>query len=150
MKGYSIGQAAEKTGLSPHTLRYYEKEGLLPFLQKSASGLRVFSQNDLNWLAMIECLKETGMPIKGIKQYIDWFIEGDNTLPLRLDMFKLQEKKIKEQLMQLQKNLDKIRYKIKLYTEAVRVGSLEKAHQNKEIAEEGKKVLGTLTSPSEL
>ena len=150
MKGYSIGQAAEKTGLSPHTLRYYEKEGLLPFLQKSASGLRVFSQNDLNWLAMIECLKETGMPIKGIKQYIDWFIEGDNTLPQRLDMFKLQEKKIKEQLMQLQKNLDKIRYKIKLYTEAVRVGSLEKAHQNKEIAEEGKKVLGTLTSPSEL
>ncbi len=150
MKGYSIGQAAEKTGLSPHTLRYYEKEGLLPFLQKSASGLRVFSQNDLNWLAMIECLKETGMPIKGIKQYIDWFIEGDNTLPQRLDMFKLQEKKIKEQLMQLQKNLDKIRYKIKLYTEAVRVGSLEKAHQNKEIAEEGKKVLGTLTSPLEL
>ena len=150
MKGYSIGQAAEKTGLSPHTLRYYEKEGLLPFLQKSASGLRVFSQNDLNWLAMIECLKETGMPIKGIKQYIDWFIEGDNTLPQRLDMFKLQEKKIKEQLMQLQKNLDKIRYKIKLYTEAVRVGSLEKAHQNKEIEEEGKKVLGTLTSPSEL
>lgn len=150
MKGYSIGQAAEKTGLSPHTLRYYEKEGLLPFLQKSASGLRVFSQNDLNWLAMIECLKETGMPLKGIKQYIDWFIEGDNTLPQRLDMFKLQEKKIKEQLMQLQKNLDKIRYKIKLYTEAVRVGSLEKAHQNKEIEEEGKKVLGTLTSPSEL
>ena len=150
MKGYSIGQAAEKTGLSPHTLRYYEKEGLLPFLQKSASGLRVFSQNDLNWLAMIECLKETGMPIKGIKQYIDWFIEGDNTLPQRLDMFKLQEKKIKEQLTQLQKNLDKIRYKIKLYTEAVRVGSLEKAHQNKEIEEEGKKVLGTLTSPSEL
>lgn len=150
MKGYSIGQAAEKTGLSPHTLRYYEKEGLLPFLQKSASGLRVFSQNDLNWLAMIECLKETGMPIKGIKQYIDWFIEGDNTLPQRLDMFKLQEKKIKEQLTQLQKNLDKIRYKIKLYTEAVRVGSLEKAHQNKEIAEEGKKVLGTLTSPLEL
>lgn len=150
MKGYSIGQVAEKTGLSPHTLRYYEKEGLLPFLQKSASGLRVFSQNDLNWLAMIECLKETGMPIKGIKQYIDWFIEGDNTLPQRLDMFKLQEKKIKEQLTQLQKNLDKIRYKIKLYTEAVRVGSLEKAHQNKEIEEEGKKVLGTLTSPSEL
>ena len=90
------------------------------------------------------------MSIKGIKQYIDWFIEGDNTLPQRLDMFKLQEKKIKEQLTQLQKNLDKIRYKIKLYTEAVRVGSLEKAHQNKEIAEEGKKVLGTLTSPSEL
>ena len=150
MKGYSIGQAAEKTGLSPHTLRYYEKEGLLPFLQKSASGLRVFSQNDLNWLAMIECLKETGMPIKGIKQYIDWFIEGDNTLPQRLDMFKLQEKKIKEQLMQLQKKLDNIRYKIKIYKEAVLVGSLEKAHQNKEIEEEGKKVLGTLTSPSEL
>ena len=70
MMGYSIGQVAKKTGLTAHTLRYYEKEGLLPFVQKSGSGLRVFSDNDLDWLAMIECLKETGMSLKGIKQYI--------------------------------------------------------------------------------
>lgn len=78
---YSIGQVAAKTGLTVHTLRYYEKEGLLPFVRKSSSGLRMFSDNDLGWLSIIECLKETGMPLKGIKQYIDWFREGDSPCP---------------------------------------------------------------------
>ena len=63
------------TGLTAHTLRYYEKKGCCRS-SKNSSGLRVFSDNDLGWLAMIECLKDTGMPLKGIKQYIDWFIEG--------------------------------------------------------------------------
>ncbi len=123
---YSIGQAAKKSGLTAHTLRYYEKEGLLPFVKKTSSGLRVFSETDLGWLSMIECLKDTGMPLKGIKQYIDWFIEGDATLPQRLEMFKTQKAKIEEQIVQYQKHLEKIKYKIKLYEEAVRLGSWEK------------------------
>lgn len=125
--GYSIGQVAQKTGLTTHTLRYYEKEGLLPFVRKNSSGLRVFSDNDLGWLAMIECLKETGMPLKGIKQYIDWFEEGDSTLPQRLEMFCSQKKKIEGQIALFQKHLAKIEYKINLYQEAVRLGSLDKA-----------------------
>ena len=124
--GYSIGQVARKTGLTTHTLRYYEKEGLLPFVRKNSSGLRVFSDNDLGWLAMIECLKETGMPLKGIKQYIDWFEEGDSTLPQRLEMFCRQKEKIEEQIALFQKHLTKIEYKINLYREAVKLGSLEK------------------------
>lgn len=125
--GYSIGQVAQKTGLTTHTLRYYEKEGLLPFVRKNSSGLRVFSDNDLGWLAMIECLKETGMPLKGIKQYIDWFEEGDSTLPQRLEMFCSQKEKIEGQIALFQKHLAKIEYKINLYQEAVRLGSLDKA-----------------------
>lgn len=125
--GYSIGQVAQKTGLTTHTLRYYEKEGLLPFVRKNSSGLRVFSDNDLGWLAMIECLKETGMPLKGIKQYIDWFEEGDSTLPQRLEMFRSQKEKIEGQIALFQKHLAKIEYKISLYQEAVRLGSLDKA-----------------------
>jgi len=125
--GYSIGQVAQKTGLTTHTLRYYEKEGLLPFVRKNSSGLRVFSDNDLGWLAMIECLKETGMPLKGIKQYIDWFEEGDSTLPQRLEMFCSQKEKIEGQIALFQKHLAKIEYKISLYQEAVQLGSLDKA-----------------------
>lgn len=124
---YLIGQVAKKTGLTTHTLRYYEKEGLLPFVRKSSSGLRMFSDNDLGWLAMIECLKETGMPLKEIKQYIDWYTEGDKTLPQRLEMFKNHKIKIEEQIAQMHKYLDKINYKVKLYEEAVKIGSLEKA-----------------------
>ena len=124
---YSIGQVAAKTGLTVHTLRYYEKEGLLPFVRKSSSGLRMFSDNDLGWLSIIECLKETGMPLKGIKQYIDWSREGDSTLPQRLEMFKQQQLKILTQIEQFQKYLQKIDYKVRLYEEAVKLGSFDKA-----------------------
>ena len=124
---YSIGQVAAKTGLTVHTLRYYEKEGLLPFVRKSSSGLRMFSEDDLAWLAIIECLKETGMPLKGIRQYIEWFREGDATLSQRLEMFKQQQNKVLMQIEQFKKFLQKIDYKVKLYEEAVKQGSFDKA-----------------------
>ena len=123
---YSIGQVAKMMNVTTHTLRYYEKEGLLPFVRKNGSGLRVFTDNDLGWLAMIECLKETGMPLKGIKQYIDWYIEGDATLQQRLEMFKRQKKKVEEQISLYQKHLEKINYKIRMYTDAVKKGSWDK------------------------
>lgn len=116
--------SCQKTGLSVHTLRYYEKEGLLPFVRKNSSGLRVFSDSDLGWLELIECLKATGLHLKGIKQYIDWYIEGDSTLQLRLDMFRQQKIRIEEQMAELQKHMNKINYKIELYTKAVAAGTL--------------------------
>lgn len=133
---YTIGKISQKTGLTTHTLRYYEKEGLLPFVQKNSAGIRVFSENDLGWLSMIECLKATGMPLKGIKQYIDWYQEGDTTLSKRLNMFKNQKIYLKQQIKELQKHLEKIDYKINLYQEAVKQGSLEKAENNKELQKE--------------
>lgn len=142
--GYSIGQVAKKMGLTAHTLRYYEKEGLLPFVKKSSSGLRVFSDNDLGWLTMIECLKETGMPLKGIKQYIDWFIEGDGTLKQRLEMFRTQKQKIEEQIKLFNKHLEKIDYKIRLYEEAVKKGGLDKAEANKRLLQEKERIFGKI------
>ena len=140
--GYLIGQVARKTGLSAYTLRYYEKEGLLPFIRKNGAGLRVFSDEDIGWLSMIECLKETGMSLKEIRQYIDWYQEGDGTLDKRLKMFEEQKRNLETKLDNLQKNMKKIAYKIKLYEEAVRLGSLDKAHQNEKLREEGKKLFG--------
>ncbi len=138
--GYSIGEVAKKTGLTTHTLRYYEKEGLLPFVHKSGSGLRVFSDNDLGWLAMIECLKDTGMPLKGIKQYIDWFSAGDATLPQRLEMFQKHKAKIQEQIKQYKNHLKKIDFKIKLYKKAVELGNLNLAMQDEEIEAQRQKI----------
>lgn len=138
---YSIGQAAKISGLTAHTLRFYEKEGLLPFVQKTGSGLRVFSDNDMGWLEMIECLKGVGMPLKDIKQYIDWFREGDSTLQQRLDMFEQQRERLEAQMAQLQKYMNKINYKIGLYAEAVRLGSLEKAMNNPKLQEMKNKLL---------
>lgn len=120
--GYSIGQVSKKMGLTAHTLRYYEKEGLLPFVKKNGAGLRVFSDNDLGWLELIECLKGTGMTLKGIKQYIDWFQEGDSTLKQRLEMFKEQKVKLKEQMARLEKYMERIDYKIAYYNEVITHG----------------------------
>ena len=69
MATYTIGQAAEMTGLSVSTLRYYEKEGLLPFVERTGGGRRVFSDEDFRWLSIIECLKGAGVPIREIRQY---------------------------------------------------------------------------------
>lgn len=140
--GYSIGEVAKITGLSTYTLRYYEKEGLLPFVRKNSSGIRVFLEEDIGWLRIIECLKETGMSLKGIKQYIDWYRAGDNTLQKRLDMFKQQELKLQEQLKHLQNNMEKISYKIKVYTAAVQCGSLEQVQKDPSFMQEKKRLFG--------
>ena len=68
---YSISEAAERFGITAHTLRFYDKEGLLPFVDRGAGGRRIFKDGDLGWLRIIECLKETGMPIRGIRNYLE-------------------------------------------------------------------------------
>ena len=122
---YTIGQVAKQTGLSAYTLRYYEKEGLLPFVKKNASGIRRYTDEDINWLSMIECLKATGMPIKEIRLYIKWYNEGDGTLSKRLALFRRRQMVVQRELATLEKILGKVQFKIRLYEEAVKVGNLE-------------------------
>ncbi|NHL27375.1 MerR family transcriptional regulator [Clostridium botulinum] len=83
---YTIKEVAEKYNLSVHTLRHYEKEGLLPFIERNKQGNRIFSDKDLEWLNIICCLKNTNMPIAKIKEYVDLCIEGPETICKREDM----------------------------------------------------------------
>lgn len=128
---YTIGKIVELTGLSSHTLRYYEKEGLLPFVKKNESGIRIYADSDLAWLSMIECLKESGLQIKEIRQYIDWFREGDSTLKQRLDLFVNRKKAVEQEIAKLNKILNKITYKAILYEDAIKLGSLDRANESK-------------------
>jgi len=144
--GYSIGEVTEKTGLSAHTLRYYEKEGLLPFVTKSSSGIRVYADSDLQWLSMIECLKKSGLQIKEIRQYIDWYRKGDSTLKQRLDLFVKRRKAVEEEMERLNTVLNKVRFKEALYTEALKLGSLEAAAEEKQMQRLKKKLFD---SPSD-
>ncbi len=123
MTGYSISQAAEKTGLTVSTLRYYESEGLLPFVDRTSGGQRVFKDEDFSWLSVIECLKSSGVSIREIKQYIDWCMEGDSTLCQRRDLFVRQKERVEAQIAEYQKNLEKINYKIWYYEQAVARGT---------------------------
>ena len=110
---YSIGQVAKRLGLTTHTLRYYDKEGLLPSVHKSSSGLRVFTEKDLEWLIIVECLKGCGMHLKDIKHYIDMCMQGDSTIAERLAMFKKQKEHLALQMEQLQAHMEKIDYTLK-------------------------------------
>lgn len=122
---YAIGEIAEKMNLSIHTLRYYDKEGLLPFVQRTENGRRVFSDRDIILLSTIECLKATGMPLKDIRQYVDWCVEGKETIPQRYELVKNQKKVLEDQMAQLQKMLNAINYKCEFYKQALETGSTE-------------------------
>ena len=88
---YTLIEVTERTGLTAHTIRYYDKEGLLPFIHKTDSGRRTFEESDIEWIELITCLKSTGMKIKDIRKFIEWYVEGDSTLQDRLALFNSQK-----------------------------------------------------------
>ena len=122
-KSYTIGEVAEKTGLSVTTLRYYDKEGLLPFVERTPSGQRRYKERDLNLLAVIECLKATGMSIREIRQYIDWYKEGDSTLQKRLALFERQKEIVEKQIRALKEKQYIINCKVWYYQTAIEAGT---------------------------
>ncbi|MBD5398072.1 MerR family transcriptional regulator [bacterium] len=138
---YTIGQVAKKTGLTTHTLRFYDKEGLLPNVKKNLSGIRYFSDNDLNWIVILECLKSTGLSLKDIKHYIDLYKLGNKSLNERLEIFKIQKKRVKEQISLLKENMKKIDFKIKYYEEAIKNGEENIYEKNTYLAKERNRVL---------
>ena len=124
---YTISQAAEKAGLSAYTLRYYDRMGLLPFVDRSKSGIRIFEDSDLEWLEVINCLKATGMQIKEISNFLALCIEGDCTLEKRLALLREHKKSVERQMIEIQKHMKKIDHKIEYYETACRAGT-ERVH----------------------
>ncbi|MCM3192569.1 MerR family transcriptional regulator [Priestia megaterium] len=109
---YTIGQIAKMNHLSISQLRYYDNQGLFPFLKRTEKGNRVFDEDALKFLDIILCLKNTGMPIRDIKQFVDWSMNGNDTIPQRLEMMQQQELKVIKQIRDTEENLKKIQGKI--------------------------------------
>ncbi|MGR9050521.1 MerR family transcriptional regulator [Halobacillus faecis] len=112
---FKIGQAAKVLGISTYTLRYYEKEGLIPSVKRSQKGTRVYDESDLYWIDMIRCYRDTGMTLKDIKQMIELSHEGDHTLDLQKDILNDHKTKVEKQIEDLQEHLHKMNQKIKWY-----------------------------------
>ncbi|MDO4837657.1 MAG: MerR family transcriptional regulator [Clostridia bacterium] len=124
---YTIKQAAELMNLTPVTLRYYDKQGLLPYMERKESGYRMFSDGDIAMLRVIECLKKSGMSIKDIRQFSEWVLMGDDSLQERYKMFLERKKAVEAQMADLQKTLDFINHKCWYYETAIEAGT-EKIH----------------------
>lgn len=128
---YSIKQVSELLGISIYTLRYYEQVGILDHVKRDERGRRQFSREDILVLNTVECLKQTGMPLKKIKHYVDLVAQGLPTVNERLKIFKDQQAKVDQQLAELQARKKVIDIKVKYYQAAVDEGSLDVCHDEK-------------------
>lgn len=114
--GYSIKNVAEKVNLSAHALRYYEKEGLLPNVNRTQSGNRLYSDEDLEWLGLILCLKNTGMSIRQIRDFVNLSAQGPGTLKARCEMLVAHKREVEERIAEMNRHLQKVSHKIAYYT----------------------------------
>ena len=123
--GLTIAEAAERTGLTPHTLRYYERDGLmLREVGRSPTGHRRYTENDLAWIELISCLRATGMPIRDVRRYAELVRQGDATEPQRLDMLRVHRRLVLAQLAEVTEHLGAVDRKIGIYVDRVaRAGS---------------------------
>lgn len=121
---YSIGQVSEMFGLPISTLRYYDKQGLFPGMERK-SGIRKFGESELEALRVIECLKMSGLEIKDIKQFMDWCVDGVSTYPLRKELLEKQKETVEAEIAHMNKILDMLRFKCWYYDQAIQDGNEE-------------------------
>lgn len=123
MKKYTIGEISEKFAISPYTLRYYDKEGLLPFVRKDSANRRYFTEDDLGYLEVIVCLKRSAIPIKDISKFMKWCMEGNETLAKRYDFIEEHEALLEQKIHELEANLQFLRWKKWYYQKASEAGT---------------------------
>ncbi len=112
---YSAKEAAEKTGLSTAALRYYEKEQLLPQISRTSQKYRQYSDSDIEWIKMVQCLRRANVPIQSVKKYIALLVQGGKTMEQRYGMVQDYIRNIQEQMDQLQNALALTREKSAFY-----------------------------------
>lgn len=122
---YTVGQAAKKVGISASALRYYDKEGLLPFVRHASGGARIFGDEDIEWLRVISCLKKTGMPLRDIREFMHMALQGDETIEARLALFIRQREAVRRQMAELQETLDTLDFKCWYYETAKAAGTTD-------------------------
>ena len=123
----TIQQVAEATGLSVHTLRYYERIGLIHPIRRAENTHRRYTTDDIGWIDFLNKLRATGMPIQQMQAYAELQRMGDETLAERLEMLKELRNNVETHIDELQEHLKLIRYKIGLYQELVAKATLETA-----------------------
>lgn len=113
--GLSIKKVSERLGIPPHTIRYYEKEGLLPFIQRDEHGNRIFENKDLEWINLMTCFRVTGMPVAALKHIVDLALQGDSTISERRAILEKHKDELKRQQLELDRAFEAVNYKLSKY-----------------------------------
>ena len=117
---YTIKEVAKKMEISEHTLRFWAKSGFFPFIKRNKNNIRLFSDNDLDWVRIVKCLRAVGTENKAIKRYIDLCIKGDSTIPERYEIIQATKLKAEQQMLELQQQMDLLNYKEKYYQNLIK------------------------------
>lgn len=120
----TIKEVGEKYGISGDTLRYYERIGMIPPVGRTSGGIRDYTQEDLSWIELVLCMRNAGLPIEAIIEYVRLFRMGDSTFKARLELLKEQREALIEQKKKIDITLERLNYKIARYEVAVETGEL--------------------------
>lgn len=120
----TIKEVSEKFGVSQDTLRYYERVGMIPPVTRTAGGIRNYTEEDTNWLNLALCMRNAGLPVEVMTEYLKLYQEGDSTIPARCELLKKQREILLEQRKQIDETLNRLNYKIARYEVAVETGEL--------------------------
>lgn len=113
----TISEVSRKFDITQDTLRYYERIGLLPSVKRAGSGIRDYTEEDCNWVDFIKCLRNAGLPIEVLIEYVALFRQGDSTIEARKELFMEQRRLLLEKMENIQKTLERLDYKIAKYEE---------------------------------
>ncbi|CQR72191.1 HTH-type transcriptional regulator AdhR [Sporomusa ovata DSM 2662] len=115
----TISEVSEKFDIPQDTLRYYERIGLIPRVNRNKSGIRDYTEEDCNWVEFIKCMRGAGIPIEVLIEYVALFQQGDATIEARKQLFIEQRRQLIEKMKDMQKTLERLDYKIAKYENEV-------------------------------
>lgn len=120
----TIKEVCERYDITPDTLRYYERVGVIPEVNRTKSGIRDFTEEDIKWVENAICMRSAGVPVEMLIEYVKLFQEGDSTITARRNLLIEARVKVQKNLDKYQATLDRLNYKISRYEEAVKTGIL--------------------------
>lgn len=120
----TIKEVSRKYGVTQDTLRYYEKAGMIPPVPRTSGGIRDYGEEELGWVELALCMRSAGLTVEAISEYVRLALVGDSTMKERLALLQAQKKDLLEQQARIAATLDRLNYKISIYEDALKTGTL--------------------------
>ena len=127
----TITEVSKLYDITPDTLRYYERIGLIPKIHRKKNGIRDYTQEDCNWVEFIKCMRNAGLPIETLIDYVTMFQQGDSTIDARKELLTEQRKVLEKKIKDMNETLGRLNHKIELYEKVLMINEKELREKNK-------------------